>query len=57
MVTAGNTDKAGATGCDKAYQPLKSDMEKLFMDNLSVSGGIGVRYGWPSGSKRTPVGG
>lgn len=50
MVTAGNTDKAGATGCDKAYQPLKSDMEKLFMDNLSVSGGIGARYGWPSGS-------
>ncbi|MEZ2585228.1 adhesion domain-containing protein [Kluyvera intermedia] len=50
LVTAGNTDIAGATGCDKAYQPLKSDMETLFIDNLSVSGGVGTVYGWPSGS-------
>lgn len=49
-VTAGNTDIAGATGCDKAYQPLRQDLETLFMDNLSVTGGIGTRYGWPSGS-------
>lgn len=52
LVTAGNTDKAGATGCDKAYQPLKSDLETLFIDNLSVTGGIGAKYGWPTGSNQ-----
>lgn len=50
LVSAGNTDKTGATGCDKAYQPLKSDLETLFMDSLSVSGGVGTRFGWPSNS-------
>lgn len=52
QVTSGNTDIAGATACDKAYQPLRSDMETLFIDNLSVPGGIGTTYGWPTGSDK-----
>lgn len=52
MVTAGNTDIAGATACDKAYQPLKSDMETLFMDNMRSPGGIGAAYGWPAGANK-----
>lgn len=52
MVTAGNTQVAGATGCDTEYQPLLSDMQTLFMDNLSVSGGIGTQYGWPVGANK-----
>lgn len=49
-VTAANAQTKGASGCNVEYQPLMSDMETLFIDNLNVSGGIGGKYGWPTGA-------
>ncbi|EFE09850.1 adhesion domain-containing protein [Citrobacter youngae] len=52
LIAAANAQKAGASGCDVEYQPLLSDMQTLFFDNMSVSGGIGAVYGWPVGSNQ-----
>lgn len=45
LVTAANTEKAGATGCDVEYQPLSGDLQTLYGDN--PDGAIGTNYGWP----------
>ncbi|EDS5128345.1 hypothetical protein C2646_004574 [Salmonella enterica subsp. enterica serovar 4,[5],12:i:-] len=45
LVTAANTEKAGATGCDAEYQPLSGDLQTLYSDN--PNGAIGTNYGWP----------
>ncbi|ECF3604810.1 hypothetical protein E2332_12745 [Salmonella enterica subsp. enterica serovar Wien] len=45
LVTAANTEKAGATGCDAEYQPLSGDLQTLYGDN--PNGAIGTNYGWP----------
>ncbi|EHR9118818.1 hypothetical protein KU827_003535 [Salmonella enterica] len=45
LVTAANTEKAGATGCDAEYQPLSGDLQTLYGDN--PNGEIGTNYGWP----------
>ncbi|EBX1354541.1 hypothetical protein DQ806_15995 [Salmonella enterica subsp. enterica serovar Okatie] len=45
LVTAANTEKTGATGCDAQYQPLLSDLQTLYDDN--PGGAIGTNYGWP----------
>ncbi|EAO2687930.1 hypothetical protein E2X65_22885 [Salmonella enterica] len=45
LVTAGNTEKAGASICDAQYQPLLSDLQTLYDDN--PSGAIETNYGWP----------
>ncbi|EDS6428080.1 hypothetical protein XS46_003670, partial [Salmonella enterica subsp. enterica] len=45
LVTAANTEKAGATGCDAEYQPLSGDLQTLYGDN--PNGAIGANYGWP----------
>ncbi|EBV1218375.1 hypothetical protein DNW00_17190 [Salmonella enterica subsp. enterica serovar Neunkirchen] len=45
LVTAANTEKAGATGCDAEYQPLSGDLQTLYGDN--PDGAIGTNYGWP----------
>lgn len=33
LVTAANTEKAGATGCDVEYQPLSGDLQTLYGDS------------------------
>ncbi|EBB8602947.1 hypothetical protein CL319_08745 [Salmonella enterica] len=45
LVTAANTEKAGATGCDVEYQSLSGDLQTLYGDN--PDGAIGTNYGWP----------
>ncbi|EHP4799443.1 hypothetical protein KM018_001502 [Salmonella enterica subsp. enterica serovar Sangera] len=45
LVTAANTEKAGATDCDAEYQPLSGDLQTLYGDN--PNGEIGTNYGWP----------
>ncbi|EAV0618608.1 hypothetical protein ERQ91_19920 [Salmonella enterica] len=45
LVTAANTEKAGATGCDVEYQPLSGDLQTLYGDN--PDGAIGTNFGWP----------
>ncbi|EAY8070370.1 hypothetical protein AHZ02_13075 [Salmonella enterica] len=45
LVTAANTEKADATGCDAEYQPLSGDLQTLYGDN--PNGAIGTNYGWP----------
>lgn len=45
LVTIANTQKAGATGCDAAYQPLFSDLQTLYRDNPNSA--IGTAFGWP----------
>lgn len=50
LVNKANTQKAGVTGCDEAYQPLMNDLTTLYADH--PGGEIGTLYGWPvSGGK------
>lgn len=50
LVNKANTQEAGTTGCDEAYQPLMNDLATLYADH--PGGEIGTLYGWPvSGGK------
>lgn len=53
LVTALNTQKAGMTGCDPAYQPLLKDLQTLYVDNFGTPGGLETNYGWPVGSDKS----
>lgn len=48
LVNKANTQEAGATGCDEAYQPLMNDLTTLYADH--PDGEIGTLYGWPVSS-------
>lgn len=52
MITATSAQSAGGSACDLAYQPLLSDMQTLYIDNIGTTGGIGARYGWPVGANK-----
>lgn len=51
LVTIANTQQAGATACDTAYQPLFNDLQTLYSDNPNSA--IGTAFGWPVGAGKT----
>ncbi|MKL98694.1 hypothetical protein D6S11_01910 [Salmonella enterica subsp. enterica] len=51
LVTIANTQKAGATACDTAYQPLFSDLQTLYSDNPNSA--ISTAFGWPVGAGKS----
>ncbi|HBZ8588868.1 TPA: hypothetical protein MM856_001449 [Salmonella enterica subsp. enterica] len=45
LVTIANTQKAGATACDAAYQPLFNDLQTLYSDHPDSA--LNTAFGWP----------
>ncbi len=51
LVTIANTQKAGATTCDAAYQPLFNDLQTLYSDHPDSA--LNTAFGWPVGAGKS----
>lgn len=51
LVTVANTQKAGATACDAAYQPLFNDLQTLYSDHPDSA--LNTAFGWPVGAGKS----